>query len=90
MELRPVLAGSAGVLVVLLLATGVGSQSFLPWWVSHQENGQRIYMSGVNAQGRVIQNSHGMEGVGCAMCHGRTGEAERCTAFRFRTSPFHF
>ncbi|MEK7267967.1 MAG: cytochrome c [Nitrospirota bacterium] len=73
MELRPVLAGSAGVLVVLLLAEGVGSQSFLPWWVPYQENGQRIYMSGVNAQGRVIQNSHGMEGVGCAMCHGPDG-----------------
>jgi len=28
---------------------------------------------GTTASGRVLQNSHGMEGVGCAMCHGPDG-----------------
>jgi len=41
--------------------------------VSHLENGARIFLYGVTAQGRIVQNSHGMEGVGCAMCHGEDG-----------------
>jgi len=40
---------------------------------SHVENGARIFLHGVTAQGRIVQNSHGMEGVGCAMCHGEDG-----------------
>jgi hypothetical protein len=30
-------------------------------------------MSGTTVLGRVIENSHGMEGIGCAMCHGLDG-----------------
>lgn len=53
---------------------GVGSLSTTGRWpVSHLENGRSIFMSGVTAQGRVVQNSHGMEGVGCVMCHGPDG-----------------
>ncbi|TLY30930.1 MAG: cytochrome c [Nitrospirae bacterium] len=73
MALRRVFLASAGLLVFLSSATSGSSQEFRRWLASHLENGQRIYMSGVTAQGRVVQNSHGMEGVGCAMCHGPDG-----------------
>lgn len=33
-------------------------------------DGERIFFRGVNSRGEFIKNSHGMEGVGCAMCHG--------------------
>lgn len=33
-------------------------------------NGERIYYNGINSRGEVIKNSHGMQGIGCAMCHG--------------------
>ncbi|HEC17117.1 MAG TPA: c-type cytochrome [Sedimenticola sp.] len=33
-------------------------------------NGERIFYTGINARGEAIKNSHGMQGVGCAMCHG--------------------
>ena len=33
-------------------------------------NGERIYYTGINSKGEAIKNSHGMQGVGCAMCHG--------------------
>lgn len=33
-------------------------------------NGERIFHTGVNSKGEVIKNTHGMQGVGCAMCHG--------------------
>lgn len=65
--------GTLGFLAALVLAQGGGLPGFPAWRASHEENGQRIYLSGVNAAGRVIQNSHGMEGVGCAMCHGPDG-----------------
>jgi cytochrome c oxidase subunit 2 len=42
-------------------------------FVSHTDNGRRIFLYGTTAAGQVIQNSHGMEGVGCAMCHGPDG-----------------
>ncbi|MBI4402307.1 MAG: cytochrome c [Nitrospirae bacterium] len=58
--------GSAGI------ASGTGP-AIGPWPVSHLQNGARIFLYGVTAQGRTIQNSHGMEGVGCAMCHGTDG-----------------
>ncbi len=73
MALPRVLLASAGLLILLPAAIGVSAQESGLWLVSHLENGQRIYMSGVTAQGRVVQNSHGMEGVGCAMCHGPNG-----------------
>ncbi len=41
--------------------------------VSHTDNGRRIFLHGTTASGQVVQNSHGMEGVGCAMCHGEDG-----------------
>ncbi|CAG0966931.1 hypothetical protein ANRL2_01333 [Anaerolineae bacterium] len=39
--------------------------------------GERIYQAGIGSDGRPIRNSHGMEGVGCAMCHGRNGQGVR-------------
>lgn len=33
-------------------------------------NGERIFFRGVNSKGEIIKNTHGMQGVGCAMCHG--------------------
>jgi cytochrome c oxidase subunit 2 len=48
-----------------------GGTSFIP--VSHTDNGRRIFMYGTTTGGRVVENSHGMEGVGCAMCHGADG-----------------
>lgn len=44
-----------------------------PSHIADLKNGQRIFMYGVTAQDRAVQNSHGMEGVGCAMCHGEDG-----------------
>ncbi len=41
--------------------------------VSHTDNGRRIFLHGATSTGRVVENSHGMEGVGCAMCHGPDG-----------------
>ncbi len=40
-------------------------------------NGERIYFTGINARGKVIKNSHGIEGLGCAMCHGADAEGMR-------------
>ncbi len=33
-------------------------------------NVKRIFHTGVNSKGEIIKNTHGMQGVGCAMCHG--------------------
>src|SRR5947199_5156173 len=44
-----------------------------PTPLSHTDNGRRIFLHGTTSAGRVVQNSHGMEGVGCAMCHGPDG-----------------
>jgi mono/diheme cytochrome c family protein len=41
--------------------------------VSHTDNGRRIFLYGATSGGRPVENSHGMEGVGCAMCHGDNG-----------------
>ena len=40
-------------------------------------NGERIFYSGINSKGEAINNSHGMQGVGCAMCHGADGKGMR-------------
>jgi len=40
-------------------------------------NGERIYYTGVNSKGEAIKNSHGMQGVGCAMCHGADAKGMR-------------
>lgn len=53
-------------------ASGIG-QTIGVWPVADLENGWRIFMHGVTAQGRIVQNSHGMEGVGCSLCHGEDG-----------------
>lgn len=59
------------------LAVGLGwlglSVAAAPVPVSHLENGRRIFTTGTTAQGRVVENSHGMQGVGCIMCHGPDG-----------------
>lgn len=44
-----------------------------PLPTSHTDNGRRIFLHGTTSGGRIVQNSHGMEGVGCAMCHGPDG-----------------
>lgn len=67
---RNLLILSAGLLVAFSMVIEPPSRAGGQWKVSHMENGRRIFLFGVTAQGRVIQNSHGMEGVGCAMCHG--------------------
>ncbi|MEK6682503.1 MAG: cytochrome c [Nitrospirota bacterium] len=33
-------------------------------------NGEKIFFKGINSKGEIIKNTHGMQGVGCAMCHG--------------------
>ncbi len=48
---------------------GVGT----PTPASHTDNGRRIFLHGMTSTGRLVENSHGMEGVGCAMCHGEEG-----------------
>ncbi len=40
-------------------------------------NGERIFYTGTNSDGEIIKNSHGMEGVGCAMCHGADAQGMR-------------
>lgn len=40
-------------------------------------NGERIFFRGTNSKGEFIKNSHGMQGVGCAMCHGANAQGMR-------------
>lgn len=56
---------------LLVLRAGIGWPG--PIVVSHLENGRQLFMSGVTAEGRIVENSHGMQGVGCVMCHGPDG-----------------
>ena len=63
--------GWALVTVGLLGFAAVGAGAPAP--VSHTDNGRRIFLHGTTSAGRVVENSHGMEGVGCAMCHGPDG-----------------
>jgi mono/diheme cytochrome c family protein len=60
---------SAAVVLLGFAAADAG----VPTPVSHTDNGRRIFLHGTTASGQVLQNSHGMEGVGCAMCHGPDG-----------------
>ncbi len=39
--------------------------------------GERIFFQGVNSKGEFVKNSHGMQGVGCAMCHGASAQGMR-------------
>ena len=59
--------------LVLALAGLIGIVGATVMPVSHTDNGRRIFMYGTTVGGRVVENSHGMEGVGCAMCHGPDG-----------------
>jgi mono/diheme cytochrome c family protein len=63
--------GWALVTVGLLGLAAAGAGALAP--VSHTDNGRRIFLHGTTSAGRVVENSHGMEGVGCAMCHGPDG-----------------
>ena len=56
----------ASVVLVGVALVGAG----IPTPASHTDNGRRIFLHGMTSTGRVVENSHGMEGVGCAMCHG--------------------
>jgi mono/diheme cytochrome c family protein len=69
--LAGVLLGSSG----LGNAGGTSSSGHAlgPSPVADLKNGWYIFMHGITAQNRTVQNSHGMEGVGCAMCHGEDG-----------------
>jgi cytochrome c oxidase subunit 2 len=40
-------------------------------------NGERIFYRGVNSKGEIIKNTHGMEGIGCAMCHGADAKGSK-------------
>ena len=73
MYLWPNLVSSTGLVMAALVGAGGVTQSSGPVLVAHPENGQQIYMFGITGEGRVVQNSHGMQGVGCAMCHGPDG-----------------
>jgi mono/diheme cytochrome c family protein len=68
MRRRPLIGFGAAVLLAVVCLSVTG---FLP--VSHTDNGRRIFLYGATAGGRAVENSHGMEGVGCAMCHGDNG-----------------
>ena len=76
---HPSFLRSAGIGIVCLAGLGSAAVAGVKggtiglWPASVQQNGARIFHDGVTAQGRVVQNSHGMEGVGCAMCHGEDG-----------------
>ncbi len=94
MRLRRLVAGGAAVGVALGWVGALVSPAGTPRVVSHLENGQRIFMSGTTVQGRVVENSHGMEGVGCAMCHGPDGRGGEMhgipvpnITYRFLTDP---
>jgi len=67
------IAMTTSLLLIVSTTSNHSAVAGATWRISHLENGQRIFMAGMTAQGRAIQNSHGMEGVGCAMCHGPDG-----------------
>jgi len=85
MNLGPRLALSSGLVMVALMGGGGILQSSGSVLVSSLENGRQIYRFGVTAEGRMVENSHGMKGVGCVMCHGLTDEVVQCMVFRFPT-----
>ena len=39
--------------------------------------GEKIFYRGIGSKGDFISNSHGMQGVGCAMCHGADAHGMR-------------
>src|SRR5207245_10107531 len=57
---------------VSLLGVALASAG-APTPLSHTDNGRRIFLHGTTSAGRVVENSHGMAGVGWAMCHGPDG-----------------
>lgn len=73
MNLGPRRILSSGLVMVALMGGGGVLQSSGSVLASNLENGQQIYRFGVTAEGRMVENSHGMRGVGCAMCHGPDG-----------------
>jgi len=66
-------ARSGSLIAVVLLLGAVATGGGTPAPVSHTDNGRRIFLHGTTSGGRVVENSHGMAGVGCAMCHGPDG-----------------
>ncbi len=67
------LAARTGLSLAVMLGGVVAAQSAEPRLASHLENGRSIFTTGATAHGRLIENSHGMQGVGCVMCHGPDG-----------------
>lgn len=89
---RHALAAGTGLLLAFSIVGG--GVAYPPRPVTHLDNGKQIFMSGMTAQGRVVENSHGMEGVGCAMCHGPDGRGGEMhgipvpnITFRFLSDP---
>jgi cytochrome c oxidase subunit 2 len=87
-------AARLGLLFAVLIIDQGFSYPPAPQHMSHLDNGRRIFMSGMTAQGRIVPNSHGMEGVGCAMCHGSDGRGGEMhgipvpnITFRFLSDP---
>lgn len=67
------LALGTGLPLAFILGGVVGMQPSATTLTSHLENGRSIFTTGTTASGRAIENSHGMQGVGCVMCHGPDG-----------------
>ena len=40
-------------------------------------NGEKIFFRGIDSKGEFIRNNNGMQGVGCAMCHGVNAQGMR-------------
>src|SRR5207244_3230332 len=59
--------------VAFVFTLGAVATGGTPMPVSHTDNGRRIFLHGTTSGGRVVENSHGMAGVWCAMCHGSDG-----------------
>lgn len=78
-------AGPFGLLIALLLA---GCSAVAPSSITDGAAavGQRIFDSGIGANGQLIPRSSGvgmsmMGGAGCAACHGADGRGERSMMF---------
>lgn len=45
--------------------------------IEFSSSGERVFFRGIDPKGGFIKNSHGMRGVGCAMCHGADANGMR-------------
>jgi hypothetical protein len=76
-----------GALLALSLPTAGPLHRYSPWYSPEQGTysslGERIYLTGADANGRPIPRSGGIgmmsEALGCADCHGRDGKGRTIT-----------